>query len=193
MKLCFATNNRHKIEEVQKLLGNEIELVSLEEIGCREELPENQEALEGNALEKAQYVWQHFGVSCFADDTGLEVEALEGAPGVYSARYAGTQRDNTANIQLLLQNLHEKPNRKAQFRTVMALILDGKSFLFEGIVEGFILEERRGEGGFGYDSVFRPEGFAQTFAEMGMDEKNKISHRGRAMQKLVEFLKQKTK
>jgi XTP/dITP diphosphohydrolase len=189
MKLCFATNNLHKIEEVSEMLGNTFHLLSLKDIGCEVELPENQDTLEGNSLEKAQYVWQQYKVSCFADDTGLEVEALQGEPGVYSARYAGPQRSSEDNINLLLQNLQGKANRNARFRTSVTLILDGVIHQFEGIVQGSIIESRRGERGFGYDPVFMPEGFTRTFAQMSIHEKNSIDHRGKAVQAMVDFLK----
>jgi len=190
IRLCFATNNPHKIEEITQLVGDKFQIVSLQSIGCQDELPENQTTLEGNAFEKADYVWQHFGVSCFADDTGLEVEALNGDPGVYTARYAGPRRDADANMNLLLQNLQNHSNRKARFRTCIALILNGEQHLFEGIVEGTIAEARQGAGGFGYDPVFRPDGHQRTFAEMTLAEKGQISHRGEAIRKLVGFLQQ---
>jgi XTP/dITP diphosphohydrolase len=188
MKLCFATNNAHKLEEIRKILGNKFEITGLKDIGCFEELPEERNTIEGNSLQKADYVFYHFDVSCFADDTGLEVEALNGAPGVYSARYAGEQRDSEANINLLLKNLRDTENRKARFKTVITFIQPNEIHQFEGIVEGVILTERRGKGGFGYDSVFLPDGFQKSMAEMSMEEKNKISHRARAMEGLVEFL-----
>lgn len=188
MKLCLATNNRHKIEELQAILGNQFELVTLEEIGCFDEIPETQPTMEGNSLQKAQYVYDHYGVNCFADDSGLEVDALGGEPGVYSARYAGEERSHAKNIEKLLANLEGVENRSAQFRAVITLILDGKINQFEGIVRGKIIAELRGNGGFGYDPVFVPEGYDKTFAEMTMDEKNPISHRGRSVAKLVEFL-----
>lgn len=188
MKLCLATNNRHKIEELQAILGNKFELVTLEEIGCFDEIPETQPTMEGNSLQKAQYVYDHYGVNCFADDSGLEVDALGGEPGVYSARYAGEERSHAKNIEKLLANLEGVEDRSAQFRAVITLILDGKINQFEGIVRGKIIDELRGNGGFGYDPVFVPEGYDKTFAEMTMDEKNPISHRGRSVAKLVEFL-----
>ena len=188
MKLCFATNNLHKIEEVSEMLGNTFELLSLKDIGCEVDLPENQDTLEGNSLEKAQYVWQHYNINCFADDTGLEVEALLGEPGVYSARYAGPQRNSEDNINLLLQKLQEVLNRKARFRTSITLILNNQVHQFEGIVQGRITERRQGGRGFGYDPVFMPEGFNKTFAEMSITEKNKIDHRGKAIQAMVAFL-----
>ena len=167
-----------------------IQLVSLAEIGCTVELPETQETLEGNARQKAQYVWDNFGVSCFADDTGLEVEALNNEPGVYSARYAGPQRDSDDNMHLLLQKLQKKQNRNARFRTVVALVLNGEVHEFEGIATGHITQTKAGEGGFGYDPVFVPEGYTQTFAELSKEQKNQISHRGKAIAKLVRFLEE---
>jgi XTP/dITP diphosphohydrolase len=191
MRLCFASNNAHKLDEIRPLLPAGVELLSLADIGCAEELPETQETLEGNARQKAEYVWEHYGVACFADDTGLEVEALNGAPGVYSARYAGPQRNAADNVALLLQELQGQPNRRARFRTVVALVLpDGRRPVFEGAVEGQIAEELHGEGGFGYDPVFRPEQHQRTFAEMPLAEKNTMSHRARAVEKLVTFLQQ---
>ncbi len=191
MKICFATNNTKKIEEVKAALGSDFEIVSLKEVGCNEELPETGDTLEHNAFQKARYVKENYGVDCFADDTGLEVEALVGAPGVYSGRYAGEPRSDERNIELLLKNIKGIENRQARFRTVIALILDGEEFQFEGIAGGEILEQKVGEGGFGYDPVFRPEGYAKTFAELSMDEKNQISHRGKAVRALIEFLRQR--
>lgn len=186
--LVFATNNLHKLEEVRDILGGSFRIASLKEIGCTDDIPETADTLEGNALQKARYVKDKFGYDCFADDTGLEVEALGGAPGVFSARYAGPGHDSEANMQKLLKELERKTNRQAQFRTVVALLLDGEEYTFEGIVRGTILTERRGTAGFGYDPVFVPEGYAETFAEMGSEEKNRISHRARAVQKLADFL-----
>ncbi|GAA4433144.1 non-canonical purine NTP diphosphatase [Pontibacter saemangeumensis] len=188
-RLCFATNNRHKAAEVSQMLEGKFELLTLQDIGCHEELAEDQETLEGNSRQKAEYVWQHYNVSCFADDTGLEVEALGGAPGVYSARYAGPQRSDSDNIRLLLQNLAPHQNRKARFRTSITLILDGRQHQFEGTVEGTISDAWKGDKGFGYDPVFVPDGYDRTFAEMSSEEKNAISHRGRAVRQLVGFLK----
>lgn len=185
----FATNNSHKLEEVKDILGNKIELLSMKEIGCFDDIPETDDTLEGNALLKARYIYKHFHVDCFADDTGLEVEALNGAPGVYSARYAGEGHNSEANMKKLLLELEGIENRKARFRTVFALIINGKEHLFEGIVKGNIIKVRKGTSGFGYDPIFMPEGYNQTFAEMGNDEKNKISHRAIAAQKLCKFLK----
>jgi len=187
--ICFATNNKHKLEEINVLLGSQIKVVGLEEIGCNEELAEEQETVEGNSLQKAEYVFKNYGVSCFADDTGLEVEALEGEPGVYSARYAGSQRSAEDNMNLLLTNLQSKVNRKAQFRTVITLITPEGKNQFEGVLRGTIIKEERGDGGFGYDPIFLPEGSSKTLAEMTMDEKNTMSHRASAVEKLVLFLK----
>lgn len=189
MKLVFASNNHHKMEEINNLLGKGFELLSLGDIGCIEELPENQVTLEGNASQKAFYLYQNYGYDCFADDTGLEIEALNGEPGVFSARYAGPDKDSNANVELVLQKLHKINNRKARFRTVISLILGGEEFLFEGMVNGTILHERRGERGFGYDPVFQPEGSNLSFAEMDLDAKNEISHRARAVAQLADFLK----
>ncbi|MGM0943756.1 MAG: non-canonical purine NTP diphosphatase [Bacteroidota bacterium] len=190
MKICFATNNAHKIEEVKAALGEKYQIVSLSEIGCQEELPETGNTLEYNAFQKARYVKDNYGVDCFADDTGLEVIALNGAPGVYSGRYAGEPRSDQRNMDLLLENLKGIKSREARFRTVIALILEGKEYQFEGIAEGEILEERVGEKGFGYDPVFRPLGYDRTFAELSMVEKNEISHRGKAVKALIDFLNQ---
>ena len=188
MKIVFATHNAHKVSEVQAVLGSEYQLVTATEAGITEEIPETQPTIEGNALQKARYVYEHTGLNCFADDTGLEVEALNGAPGVYSARYAGEHVSYADNNVLLLKNLAGCENRKARFRTVIALFVDGKEYLFEGRVEGTIATEPHGEGGFGYDPLFVPEGSQLTFAEMSSEAKNKISHRGRAVAKLVAFL-----
>ena len=188
MNLIFATNNRHKLTEVNQILGDTIELTTLAECGITEDIPETSPTIESNALQKARYVWERTGRSCFADDTGLEVDALGGAPGVRSARYATDGHDFEANVTLLLHNLEGVTERSAQFRTVVALILDGEEYLFEGIVRGHITNERFGEGGFGYDPVFVPEGEVMTFAEMSAEAKNAISHRGRAMAKLAEWL-----
>lgn len=189
MKLCFATNNVHKVKEIQALLGGSFTLLSLADIGCTEELAEDQDTLEGNSLQKARYVFEKYKVPCFADDTGLEVEALNGEPGVYSARYAGEQRNSQDNIALLLQNLQGKENLKARFRTVITLISTAGTNQFEGILNGAITFEPRGTQGFGYDPVFIPEHYTQTLAELELSEKNKISHRARAVQKLVLFLR----
>ena len=189
-KLVFATNNAHKLDEVRAILGDQMEVLSLKEIGCDADIPETADTLEGNARLKARYIYEHYGVDCFADDTGLEVEALGGAPGVYSARYAGGEgHDSEANMRKLLQELEGVENRKARFRTAISLILDGKEYLFEGIVNGEIIREKRGGSGFGYDPIFRPEDYEQTFAELGNEVKNQISHRARATQALCDFLK----
>ncbi len=187
-QLVFATNNSHKLQEVADILGNKVELLSLKAIGCNDDIPETADTIEGNALIKARYIYSKYGKDCFADDTGLEVEALGGAPGVYSARYAGEGHDSEANMKKLLNNLNGEKNRKARFRTVVALIINGKEFLFEGIVEGNIIENRRGDKGFGYDPIFMPDGYEKTFAELGEEVKNKISHRSRAVNKLCKFL-----
>lgn len=186
--LVFATNNLHKLEEVRDILGGSFRIASLKEIGCTDDIPETADTLEGNALQKARYVKEKFGYDCFADDTGLEVKALGGAPGIFSARYAGPGHDSEANMRKLLKELEGKTNRQAQFRTVIALLLDGQEYTFDGIVRGEILAERRGTAGFGYDPVFVPEGYTETFAEMGSEEKNRISHRARAVKKLADFL-----
>jgi XTP/dITP diphosphohydrolase len=187
--LCFATNNQHKIEEIRAQLGSFFLLQKLEDIGCFEELPETQPSIEGNSLQKAQYVFDHYRVACFADDTGLEVEALNGEPGVYSARYAGLQKNSEDNIQLLLSRLAGIENRRARFKTVITLVEENRMSIFEGIVNGVIIREKRGTMGFGYDPVFQPDGFDRTFAEMDVMEKTNISHRGLAMNKLIDFLK----
>ena len=189
MQLCFATNNAHKLEELQHLIGDKIDLLSLQGIGCTDEIPETGNTLQANALEKASYVQTKFAINCFADDTGLEVDVLEGAPGVYSARYAGEPANSDKNIELLLKNLKGIQNRTARFRTVIALLIDDKEpIYFEGVVEGHIAEKSSGKGGFGYDSVFIPNGVSCTFAMMSAKDKNSISHRGKAVEKLVRFL-----
>jgi len=188
-KLVFATNNPHKLKELQAILGDEFELLGLKDIGCTEEIPEEQSTLEGNARQKAFYVYEKYGYSCFADDTGLEVEALNYEPGVFSARYAGEEKNPQANMDKLLGKMAKINNRKARFRTVISLVINGDEMQFEGIVEGEITRQKRGDSGFGYDPVFLPEGFTKTFAEMDLEQKNKISHRGRAVQKLVGHLK----
>ena len=189
MKIVFATNNAHKLSEVAQVVGDKFELVTLRECGITEDIPENEPTLEGNALAKARYVYSRTGLNCFADDTGLEVDALNGEPGVRSARYATDGHDDEANKRLLLERMQGVENRAAQFRTAVALIMDGKEYLFEGIVRGDIACEEHGVGGFGYDPLFLPEGGALTFAEMSAEAKNEISHRGRAVRKLAEFLK----
>ncbi|MBL4668398.1 MAG: non-canonical purine NTP diphosphatase [Flavobacteriales bacterium] len=188
MQLVFATNNKNKIKEIKNLLEHSIELLSLENIKCFEEIPETSETIAGNALQKAQYVYKKYGYNCFADDTGLEIESLNGDPGIYSARYAGGQRDSNDNIDKVLVNLKKIPNRNAQFKTVIALIINGKETLFEGIAKGTITTTKSGSEGFGYDPIFKPEGFNVTFSEMSLDEKSKISHRGKAVQKLTKHL-----
>ena len=206
MKIVFATNNQHKLSEIRQILGDKVEVLSLKDIGCDVDIPETGTTLEANALQKAQYVYDHYHIDCFADDTGLEVEALNGAPGVYSARYASmasytsntsqtsstsspASHDSEANMARLLKELAENNNRKARFRTVIALILQGEVHQFEGIVNGKITREKSGAEGFGYDPIFQPDGYDKTFAELGMDIKNQISHRARATMKLCEFLK----
>jgi XTP/dITP diphosphohydrolase len=190
MTLCFATNNKHKLEEVVPLLKGSFDLLSLDQIGCKDELPETQNTISGNSFQKAEFVYNHFNTPCFADDTGLELEALNGAPGVYSARYAGDHRNSDDNINLLLENLKGNQNRKAQFCTIITLIgLTPKPVFFEGIIEGVIIDERRGSTGFGYDPVFVPKGYNLTFAEMTLDQKNTLSHRAIATKKLIEYLK----
>ena len=190
MKLVFATHNEHKLNEVQRMLPKEITLLTLDEIGCFEDIPETSNTIEGNAIQKALYIKEKYGYDTFADDTGLEVVALDNAPGVYSARYAGEAKDNESNIDLLLANMKDKQERQAQFKTIFALCLGEDLHTFEGIVRGEITHERKGEGGFGYDAVFLPEGYADTFAQMSADQKNSISHRGRALQKLTAFLRE---
>ncbi|MFL9832335.1 non-canonical purine NTP diphosphatase [Flavobacterium sp. ST-87] len=188
MQLVFASNNKNKIKEIQQLLPETIEVLSLEAIGCHEEIPETADTIEGNAILKANYVTQKYGYDCFADDTGLEVEALNGAPGVYSARYAGMQRNAEDNMNLLLENLKDKNNRTAQFKTVIALNVNGKQQLFTGIAKGKITMEKSGNQGFGYDPVFQPEDYQQTFADLDLKIKNQISHRGKATQLLISYL-----
>lgn len=187
-KFVFATNNAHKLQEVTAILGERVELLSMKDINCQTDIPETAHTLEGNALLKARFIFENYRMDCFADDTGLEVEALNGAPGVYSARYAGDAHNSEANMKKLLRDMEGVENRKARFRTVFALIVDGKEHLFEGIVKGEIIKTRRGTSGFGYDPIFIPEGYTQTFAEMGNDLKNKISHRALATNKLCRFL-----
>lgn len=188
MKIVFATNNRHKLDELRQIAGGRFEILGLKDIGCDVDIPETGDTLEANALQKARYVSRHYGMDCFADDTGLEVDALGGAPGVRSARYApGDGHDSTANMALLLKNMEGVTDRKARFRTVIALIIDGKEHIFEGKVEGEIMEEPSGRGGFGYDPVFRPEGWDMTFAEASPEEKNSVSHRGRAVRQLLHY------
>lgn len=187
MKLVFASNNKNKIKEIQQLLPASIELLSLEDIGCLEEIPETAPTIEGNAIQKANYVTQKYGYDCFADDTSLEVEALNGAPGVYSARYAGEQKNSDDNMNKLLEKLSGKSNRGAQFKTVIALNYLGKQHLFTGIAKGKITLIKSGDKGFGYDPIFQPEGYGETFAQLAMETKNQISHRGKATQSLISF------
>jgi XTP/dITP diphosphohydrolase len=189
MQLVFASNNKNKIHELQSILPESITIVSLESIGCFEDIPETADTIEGNAIQKANYVTQKYGFDCFADDTGLEVDALNGEPGVFSARYAGEQRNSEDNMDKLLVNLSDKNNRAAQFKTVIALNLKGEQHLFTGIAKGAITLEKIGNQGFGYDPIFQPEGFTETFAQLSLDVKNKISHRGKATQELIAYLK----
>jgi len=188
MKIVFATGNSHKLEEIASILSH-YELIGLKDIGCHEEIPETSPTIEGNALQKARYIVEHYDVkNCFAEDTGLEVDALNGEPGIYSARYAGASKDATANIEKVLAGLEGKNNRKAQFRTVVALILNGEEYTFEGIIRGTIQIKKMGTSGFGYDPVFVPEGETRSFAQMSIEEKNKISHRAKAILQLEKFL-----
>jgi XTP/dITP diphosphohydrolase len=189
MELIFATQNQNKVDEIQTLMPNGIIVKSLKDIGCFDDIPETAETLEGNAIQKAEFIAQKFHVNCFADDTGLEVAALNGEPGVFSARYAGETKNADANMDLLLNKLKNESNRNAQFRTAIALIINGELHTFEGKVEGEIRKEKSGTGGFGYDPIFEPENRGITFAEMELTEKNKISHRGRAIEKMISFLK----
>lgn len=188
MELVFATNNKHKLNELQAILGTRFKLLSLKDIGCFEDIPEEQPTLEGNARQKSMYIFQKYNISCFADDTGLEIDALNGEPGVYSARYAGEEKNADANMNKVLDKMAKINNRKARFRTVISLVINGIEKQFEGIVEGKIINEKKGASGFGYDPIFQPEGFEKTFAEMNLEDKNKISHRGRAVEKLVSYL-----
>jgi XTP/dITP diphosphohydrolase len=189
MQLVFASNNKNKILEIQSMLPDTIKILSLESIGCHEEIPETAATIEGNAILKANYVTQKYGYDCFADDTGLEVDSLNGAPGVFSARYAGEQRDAADNMNKLLEALSDKNNRKAQFKTVIALNLNGKQHLFTGIAKGEITLKKTGNQGFGYDPIFKPEAYQETFAQLSLEVKNKISHRGKATLQLIDFLK----
>ena len=189
MQLVFASNNKNKIFELQSMLPENITIRSLESIGCFEDIPETSDTIEGNAIQKANYVTEKYGYECFADDTGLEIDALNGAPGVYSARFAGEQRNADDNMNKVLENLSDSNNRKAQLKTVIALNIDGKQFLFTGIAPGEITLEKIGNQGFGYDPIFRPLQYQETFAQLSLDIKNKISHRGKATQQLIDFLK----
>lgn len=189
-KIVFATNNAHKLSEIRSILGDEYEILSLRDINCDVDIPETASTLEGNAEIKVRYIKEHFGYDCFADDTGLEVDALNGAPGVFSARYAGQEHDSLKNMNLLLKNMSDKTDRKARFRTVIALLIDNQLTLMDGVVEGEITLQPQGDNGFGYDPIFSPEGFDVTFAQMDSSIKNKISHRARATEKLIEYLNQ---
>lgn len=189
-KIVFATNNAHKLSEIRSILGDEYEILSLRDINCDVDIPETASTLEGNAEIKVRYIKEHFGYDCFADDTGLEVDALNGAPDVFSARYAGQEHDSLKNMNLLLKNMSDKTDRKARFRTVIALLIDNQLTLMDGVVEGEITLQPQGDNGFGYDPIFSPEGFDVTFAQMDSSIKNKISHRARATEKLIEYLNQ---
>jgi len=188
IKLIFATNNQHKLLEVQQMLGDKFILSGLSELNCTDDIPEDQDTLEGNASQKAYYIKDKYNIDCFADDTGLEIEALDGKPGVLSARYAGSGKQAEDNMNLVLSELKDKANRTARFRTVISLLIHGKEYQFEGIVNGKIIAEKKGADGFGYDPIFVPDGYDCTFAEMPLSEKNKISHRARAFKKLIDFL-----
>lgn len=189
MELVFATGNQNKVKEIQALLPNNIKLLSLADIGCNEDIPETKRTIKGNASQKAFYVYEKYGRNCFADDTGLEVDALQGRPGVRSARYAGKAKDANANMEKILGEMKGKPNRAARFKTVISLVIDGKELLFKGIVKGTILEGKVGNKGFGYDPIFQAEGLEKSFAELELSEKNEISHRAKAVKKLVKHLK----
>jgi XTP/dITP diphosphohydrolase len=189
MKLCFATNNIHKLKEVQAMLGDQFSLVTLQEIGCYDDIPETRDTIAENSAQKAEYIWDNYGINCFSDDTGLEVESLNGEPGVLSARYAGPQRSADDNMDLVLSRLASTENRQARFKTVITLVLNGTYTQFEGVVEGNLIREKRGDQGFGYDPIFLPDGYNLTFAEMTLEEKGKLSHRARAFEKLSTFLK----
>lgn len=189
MKLVFATNNKNKIKEIKHLLNNSLEILSLEDIQCFEDIPETYDTIEGNAIQKAQYVYENYGYNCFADDTGLEIEALNGEPGIYSARYAGEEKNPEMNMNKVLDKLKNVSNRNARFKTVIALIIDGKTTCFEGIVEGEIAHTKSGSEGFGYDPIFMPKGYNKTYSEMSLDIKNTMSHRAIATKKLIAFLK----
>ncbi|MBX2958865.1 MAG: non-canonical purine NTP diphosphatase [Flavobacteriales bacterium] len=189
MKLVFATNNKNKIKEIKHLLNNSLEILSLEDIQCFEDIPETSDTIEGNAIQKAQYVYENYGYNCFADDTGLEIEALNGEPGIYSARYAGEEKNPEMNMNKVLDKLKNVSNRNARFKTVIALIVDGKTTCFEGIVEGEITHTKSGSEGFGYDPIFMPKGYNKTYSEMSLDIKNTMSHRAIATKKLIAFLK----
>lgn len=189
MKIVFASNNQNKIREIQNKLPNTIQLIGLKDINCNEDIPETSHTIEGNAILKANYITQKYGIDCFADDSGLEIEALNGQPGVYSARYAGDEKNDEKNIELVLQKLNGVENRKAQFKTIIALNINGKQHIFQGIVKGKITTEKRGNNGFGYDPIFIPDGYDKTFAQMSLNEKANISHRTIAVEKLIDLLK----
>lgn len=191
MQLVFASNNKNKIKEIQLLVPNSIQIVSLEDIGCFDEIPETANTIEENAILKANYVTEKYGYNCFADDSGLEIDALNGEPGVYSARYAGEPKDDNKNIDKVLENLKGKTNRKANFKTIICLNIEGQQHLFTGIIEGEIIDEKIGNNGFGYDPIFVADGYQKTFAELSMEEKSTISHRGKAVRQLVAFLSSK--
>lgn len=188
IEIVFATGNPYKVKEVNEMLGEDFKILSLKDIGCTEDVPETSPTIEGNALQKARYVKKHYKVDCFSEDTGLEINALNGEPGVMSARYAGTERSAEANMGMVLDKLKDAQDRSAHFKTVIALILNGEEYTFEGIAKGHIRKEKSGDGGFGYDPIFQPEGFDRTFAEMQSSDKNEISHRGKALKKLLTFL-----
>ncbi|MEW5675968.1 non-canonical purine NTP diphosphatase [Flavobacterium enshiense] len=188
MQLVFASNNANKIKEIQQLVPSDIQILSLEDIGCGVDIPETADTIEGNAILKANYVTENYGYNCFADDSGLEIEALNAEPGVYSARYAGSQRNDDDNMNKVLENLQNETNRKANFKTVIALNMKGEQHLFTGIINGKIIEEKRGTNGFGYDPIFVAEDYSKTFAELTMEEKSAISHRGKAVKQLISFL-----
>ncbi|WP_026896952.1 RdgB/HAM1 family non-canonical purine NTP pyrophosphatase [Daejeonella oryzae] len=189
MELIFATNNQHKLEEVQSLIGSEFNLKSLNDMGYSEDIPETGHTFKANASQKTHFIFEHFNMNCFADDSGLEIDALNGEPGVYSARYSGS-RDPKKNLELVLEKMQNLNNRKARFKTVISLMLNGKEYFFDGIAEGVITENQSGSEGFGYDPIFKPDGYEHTFAEMSLSEKNRISHRAKAMEKLISFLKE---
>jgi len=191
LQLVFASNNNNKIKEIQQLVPTDIQILSLKDIGCEADIPETADTIEGNAILKANYVTEHYGYPCFADDSGLEIDALNGAPGVYSARYAGSQRNDNDNMNKVLEKLQNETNRKANFKTVIALNMNGEQHLFTGIINGEIIHEKRGTNGFGYDPVFVADGYQKTFAELTMEEKSTISHRGKAVKQLVSFLQNK--
>lgn len=191
LQLVFASNNNNKIKEIQQLVPTDIQILSLKDIGCEADIPETADTIEGNAILKANYVTEHYGYPCFADDSGLEIDALNGAPGVYSARYAGSQRNDDDNMNKVLEKLQNETNRKANFKTVIALNMNGEQHLFTGIINGEIIHEKRGTKGFGYDPVFVADGYQKTFAELTMEEKSTISHRGKAVKQLVSFLQNK--